>query len=147
MRGQDVDHVDQPARERSELLVTQPDATVEHAALGIGKLVREPARAVGRDTRRRGDTLGRPLRDEVAEPVDALDQIGDRSEIDQVVGEEHVHDREQERRVGAGRDGQPLARAVCCAGAARIDHDDLATARLYRVDLAHEIGARQQRTL
>ena len=75
--------------------------------------------------------------------VDAVDN-DDVTEIDESVGEEDVHHRQEERGVGAGRDRDPLVGAVGGAGAAGIDHDDLAAPLADPVDLAHDVGAREQ---
>jgi hypothetical protein len=80
---------------RSELLVAQADATVEHTALGFGELVREPPRPLRADARSGGDAFGCPVDDEALQRLDAVDQFGDGAEIDEVVREQRVHDREQ----------------------------------------------------
>jgi hypothetical protein len=141
--SQDVDDVDEPTRQRPELLVAQADAAVQHAALGLGELVREAARPFGGDARGSGDSRRAPLRDKVTQRVDSVDQLGDWSEVDQVVGEEHVDHREKQRRIRTRGDRQPLACPIGGAGATGIDHDDLAATFLNRVDLAHEVRACQ----
>ena len=56
--GQDVDHVDEPRRQRSELLIAQADPSVEHGPLRPGQLVSQRAGCGPRRCRR----WRRPLR-------------------------------------------------------------------------------------
>jgi hypothetical protein len=60
--------------------------------------------------------------------VQATDQTRGGAEIDQLLLEERVHDREQQRRVGAGTDEVMLARQPRRLRPSRIDHHHLAAA-------------------
>ena len=91
---------------------------------------------------RSGDHVGGHL----AHPVHAVEVRFDGAEVDQVLREQRVHDREQQRRVGAGCDRQPLVGAVGGAGAHRVDDDDLAPLA-NSVDVAHHVGRSEQRSL
>ena len=78
--------------------------------------------------------------------VEALDLLLECTERGQVLGEEDVAHREQERGVGARQDRYPLVGVVGGAGAARVDDDDLAATRPDAVELAEHVRAREQRT-
>ncbi len=101
---------------------------------------------VGSDAGDRGDALRRPLGGHLAHPVYAVEVRFDVAELDQVLGEQRVHDGEQQRRVGAGRDGQPLVGANGGGGADRVDDNHLAPLTNC-VDDAHHVGRREQRAL
>ena len=84
--GEHVDDVDQPARERAELLVAQADAAVDDGALGRREVAGERADAVGVDAGDRRDPLRRPVGDERLDLVDAVEQVGDVAEPNESLG-------------------------------------------------------------
>jgi hypothetical protein len=96
---------------------------------------------------RRGDALRWELARDALHVFDPGDEIGDVAEVDEPVREEHVTDREEERGVGAGHDRDPLVGLVGGAGAAGVDDDDLASTGTNGVDLAEDVGTREQAAL
>ena len=76
--GEHVHDVDQPAGQRAELLVAEPDAAVDDRPLGVEQLVREGPDALGRDAGDALDPLGGPVGDERRELVDAVHQVAAR---------------------------------------------------------------------
>jgi hypothetical protein len=149
--GEDVDDVDEPAGQRPELLVAEPDPPVDDGPLGGGQLVGQPLDPLGRHVGDLGDPGGRPVGGQAAQRVDTVrgDQVGHRrrAQVDQPVGEQHVDHGEQQRGVGPRRDRQPLAGPLGGPGAAGIDHHDLAAPLLDGGDLAHHVRAGEQRAL
>ena len=69
------------------------------------------------------------------------------TEVDQPLVVEHGHDCEQQRGVGARDDRQPLVGPLGRAGAAGIDHDRAPAPLADAVDLADQVGVRQQRSV
>ena len=145
--GEDVHDVDQPGRERPELLVAGADAAVERRRRRGRVLAGDAPDGVGRDATRRLDALGGEVDRRGPHHVDAVDVGADGTEVDEVLGEEHVHHREEERGVGAGNDGDPLVGAVRGARPTRVDHHDLATAGADAVELAEDVRTREERPL
>ncbi len=117
----DVHHVDEPRRQRAELLVAQPDASVHRARRRGRELACEATDGVGGDTTEGLDRLGRELRAHLAHGVDALDLLLERAERREPLGEEHVAHREEERGVGARAGSAPTRRRGrrCRCGAGR----------------------------
>src|SRR5215208_374673 len=74
--GDRVQHVDEPARERPELLRAGPDPAVNACALRAGELARDPADVVGGDAARLGCPLSVEWRHELARELDAIDVLG-----------------------------------------------------------------------
>ena len=68
------------------------------------------------------------------------------AEVDEVLREQRVRDRQQQRRIGAGCDGQPLVGAGGGRGAHGVDDNDLAPLA-DSVDDAHHVGRGEQRSL
>ena len=127
--GQHVEHVDQPAGERAELLRAGADAGVHGGARRGGQLARhapdllgvDPAGArhpLGREARARSaGTSSSPLRCSASAPG-----------VDEVLLDERARHRGEQQRVGAGADEVVLVGLLGGAGAARVDHHDLAAA-------------------
>jgi hypothetical protein len=57
MPGENVDHVDEPAGQAAELLITQANSAVHDGALGARQLTRQGADTLGSDAGDRGDAL------------------------------------------------------------------------------------------
>ena len=121
--GEHVDHVDQPARERAELLRAGADAPVDRGALGAAASSRAMRRiVVGVDAAGRRDGLGRERRGQRARPRRAPSTCSaERARVDEALGEQHVDEREQQQRVGAGADEVVLVGLLGGARAARVD--------------------------
>ena len=77
-----------------------------------------------------------------ANVVDTVDVVGHSPEIrcDKALFEEHVHDGEQQRGVGARADGEVPIGQFGGAGAGRIDDGEPAAALAQRPQLAGEVG-------
>ena len=124
-RGVDDEH--QPGGQRAELLSACADAAVQHWGFGVREIVRELPDGRRVDTARVGDGFRREVgghRDHVVEPGDAALEMG--GSAHPVVLVECAQDREQEQRVGAGPDRNPLRRALRGERPARIDDGDCA---------------------
>src|SRR5207248_5091778 len=126
--GDDVEDVDQPARERAELLRARADAAVDRGALGGSELARHAPDLAGRDSGCLGDALGLEVRDELAHLVEPRNEWVSLQEGDKALGEDHVRKRRQQQRVGARADEVMLVRMLCGPAAARVDDYDLAAA-------------------
>ena len=70
--------------------------------------------------------------------------LGERARVDEALVEEHVDEREQQVRVGAGPDEVVLVGDLGRAAAARVDHDDAAAALPDRAQPAAHVGRGQQ---
>ena len=131
--GQHVEHVDEPARERAELLRRRAEAR-HRPPRARRPRARAPSRRIspGRGPHRRGATaFGR----EAASPAPRASSpspstcsvrrpgISSRPSSTRVAA-----DSEQQLRVGSGTDEVMLVGVLGGAGAARIDHHDLAAA-------------------
>ncbi len=126
MPGEDVDDVDEPAREAAELLIAQANSAIHDGAVGAGQFSSQGSNAACGDAGDRGDPLRRPVGGRITHPVDAVEIRFDVAEAHQVLGEQRVYHREQQCRIGARRDRQPLVGAGRGRGAHRVDHNDLA---------------------
>jgi hypothetical protein len=103
---QDVDDVDEPARERSELLGAGAEAPVANGPLGGCEVPREGADVLGGDSGGHGDGLRGEGLGEVADGVDAVGEAREPARRGESFGEEHVDEREQEVGIAAGLDGE-----------------------------------------
>ena len=140
--GQRVDHVDEPRRERAVLLRARADAAVEGRALAGSELVRELADGRRIDPAARRREIRREVRHRRAHLVDADHVLREAPELDQPVGEQGVHDREQEKYIPARPDRHVAIGELRGLGGPRIDHDQLPAARLHRLRLAAKVGHR-----
>ena len=143
--GQEVEDVDEPARERAEPLRRRPDPPVDGGRVGGGELVRHPADLAGFDPAGAGDGLGRERLGERGEGVGAGRVLGERAGSGEVVGDQRVRDREQQQRIASRGDEVVLGGLLRGPRAARIDDDDLAAALADRPDPAAHVGRREQR--
>ena len=95
--------------------------------------------AVGHDACRRADQLrvefrdgGRPLGRQVGDMggqlVEAVGPLRNIVGVVALLGDQHVDPRQQQRRVGAGLDGQPVVGLGGHAGETWVDHDHLGAA-------------------
>src|SRR5437660_11488358 len=98
--GEDVDDVDEPARERAELLRAGADTRVDGRAARAGELAREATDDLGVDPTARSDGLGSERASERLDLLDAGDVRRERPQPHQPLGEEGVHDAEEQARVG-----------------------------------------------
>ena len=88
-----------------------------------------------------GDGLRRELGGQGADLVDTVDVLGHSPEIRrQGLLEQHVHDREQQRGVGARARREVAIGEFGGAGAGRVDDDEPAAALAQRPQLAWEVG-------
>ena len=128
--GEHVQHVDEPARDRAELLLAGADAPVDGGALGAAARSRASPRMVAAvDAARRRDGLRREVARQSLDVVEADDVLREPSRPDESLREQDVDEGEQQERVGAGADEVMLVGLVRGARAARIDDDDAAAAR------------------
>ena len=101
----------------------------------------------GVDARLRGGRLGRERPRQLAHGVDPVGQLGEPAGLGQALLEQHVDEREQQVRVGAGPDRVVLVGGLGGAAAARVDDDELAAARLQRLQPAAHVGRGHQRAV
>ena len=139
-----VQDVDEPRRERAELLRAGADARVHGRGRRTRELTRDAARRVRVDTGVLRDALRRELGRGHAQLVETVDVVGHRAQIDEVVGEQHVGEREEEQGVRAGPDRDVLVRFVGGLGSARVDDDEPASARSERAEAPGQVGRGQQ---
>ena len=139
--GERVDHVDEPGRERAELLRAGADAAVDRGALGG----REVARDAPDRRRRRCRTPG--PRPPARSPARGRETSSSPStwpsalpELHQAFGDERVHEPEQEVRVGAGPDEEVLVGLLRGLRAARVHDDEPAAAGPDRAEPAGDVG-------
>ena len=83
---------------------------------------------------------GRELLRRGAHRIDAFGVLGQRAERDEVLAEEHVHEREQEQRVGGRSDREVLVGFLGGLGAARVDDDETPAARPQVAQPSREVG-------
>ena len=145
--GQVVEDVDEPAREGAEALRRRPDARVDGGALGGGELARDPADLVGVDPADRRDRLRGERSRQRLDLVAAVGELGEPAGRRQVLGDQHVGDREQQMRVGAGADEVVLGGLLGRPAAARVDDHDLAVALADRADPPAHVRRGQQRAV
>ena len=90
--------VDQPARQRAELLRAGADARVDGGALGAPASSRASRRMTSAAMPQRGATrLGREVaRQRVAPSSTPGDVLGEPAEAHELLGEQRVHDAEEE---------------------------------------------------
>ena len=138
--GEDVDDIDQPTRQRAELDGAGADAAVHRRGRRLSQLVGQAADAVGGDAGARRDGIRREVGCESRHVVDTDHVIGQPAEVDEPVGEQHVHDRGQQEHVGARPDRDVLVGHRGGLAPARVDHDEAAAARLERLEPAREVG-------
>ena len=100
----DVERLDEPARHRAELVVTDTDATVGHGARSAREIPDERADRGRFDPDGVGDALGWKARREGAELVSPARHLGDRLQVAEALGEDRVNHGKEERRVPAGAD-------------------------------------------
>ena len=100
--GECVEHVGRPARERAELGGVGAHATVRSGRVGGGELSSDAPGRVGVDAATVGDGFGRVVSDEPTDLVNAADVISQTPQVDKILVEQRVHEREQPPRVGAG---------------------------------------------
>ena len=115
--GQDVDDVDQPAAERAEFDCRRTDSAVHRRRRRRCEFAGERPDVVGRHAAVVTDGLRREPRRQGADVVDAVDMLGDAAEFrcDKALFEQHVHDGEQKRTVGARpRSDVPVGRFRRC---------------------------------
>jgi hypothetical protein len=92
--GQDVDDVDEPARQCAELLGAGAESPVADGVFGGGEIARKGADVLGGDARGRGDDLRGEGLGEIAHRVDAVGEIREPPQGDATLGEEHVDECE-----------------------------------------------------
>ena len=80
----------------------------------------------------------------LADLLQTVQVLGERPDVDQVLLEEHVGDRQQQQRVRAGADEVVLVGLLGGAGAARIDDHDLAPPLTDPAQPAAHVGRRHQ---
>ena len=139
--GQDVDDVDEPAAQRAEFDCGRTDPAVDGRRGGGGDLACQGADLVGGHAAVGGDVVRREPVGQRTNVVDTADVFGHSPEVDKAFFEEHVHDREQQRGVGA-RPGSnvPIGQfGRACAG--RVDDDEPAAALTQRPQLAGKSAA------
>ena len=144
--GENVDDVDEPAGQAAEFLVARTDPAVHHGALGAHEFAGQRSDALRVDAGDAGDPLRGPVRGHLPQTVEPVDVGGQLAEGDQILVEQRVGDGQQQRRVGARRDRQPLVGAGRGQGADRVDHNHLA-ALTNSVDDAHHVRCGEQRAL
>ena len=92
---------------------------------------------------RRG-RLGRAVARERLELIEAVAQLGQPARPRQPLVEDHVDEREQQVRVGAGADEVVLVGDLGGARAPRVDHHELAAALLDRAQAPAHVGRGEQ---
>ena len=107
--GEQVDEIAAPTRQRAELLHARAEAAVTRRRRRRGELARDAPDLRGGNAAVIGDRLRRELLSHPAHVVEPADEPLGGSEIDQVFGEQCVHQREQKRRIGGGTDEVVLA--------------------------------------
>jgi hypothetical protein len=141
-----VDHVDEPARERAELLGAEADAPVPGPP-GGDELRDEPAGDMGVDAGGRRDRLRRVVPADLLDLLDAVGEVGQAAQLHQTLGEEHIADREQEVGVCPGLDEDVFRGDLRGLGAARVDDHHLAALVLNGLQALLRVGGRHQAAL
>src|SRR5262249_53189650 len=102
--GEDVQHVDEPARAPARFLRARANTGGHSRSLGGGELAGEAPDDARLDPATAGRRLGRERLGELADAVDARDVLREVAEAHETIGEERVHEREEEMGVRAGTD-------------------------------------------
>jgi hypothetical protein len=145
--GADVQHVDEPRRERPELLCARSDTCVHRRGRGGSELVCDASDRRRVDTARTRDRFRRELGCHRAHVVESGDVLRDGAQIDEIVGEQHVHEREQKEGVGSRRDREVFVGFFRGLGSPRIDDDDRAAPFANCPQPARNIRRRHQRAV
>ena len=128
--GDDVEHVDEPARERPELLGRGAHAAVGHGGGRRGEGAGEGADVGGGEARGRRHRFGWQGVDQASH---VLEPVGEaprrRPGAHAALGEEHLEQGQQQQRVGARADGQVLVGQGRGLGAPRVHHHEAPAAR------------------
>lgn len=142
--GEDVEHVDEPARQRAVRDGAAADAAVYGGRRGGGEFAGEGACRPGVHVAGGGYGLGGEVPYGFAEFVESLEMRGQLPGVHEVFLEEHVGHRREEQRVGAGPDGDVAVGEFGGAGAAGVDDGEGAAAHPERLELAGEVGGGAQ---
>jgi hypothetical protein len=105
----------------------------------------QPQHLLGHDAAGARDTLGRPLARALGERFVTHGVAVDVIPIDERLVDQHVHDPEGERRVGAGQQRDVLVALFRRRAAIRIDRDELRTAPLRFLRAGPEMQVRSDR--
>jgi len=124
--AEDVDHLDQPARQRAELLSAGADAAVHRASRRRGELAGDAADGRCVDAARRRDAFRREVGEQRAHLVHPADVRREAAEVDQVLVEQRVRHGGEQEGVAAGTDEEMLVGVLGRLGAARVDDHHLA---------------------
>ena len=138
--GEHIEHIHQPARQRAEFLGAGADARV-HRCLGRGgQGAGQVPDGVGADAAARRHRLRREGGHRLPDLGHAGHPVGHRTEAHQLLGKQGVHQGGQQKHIGAGADEMVGVGHGGGFGAARVDHDQPAAARLHGTRLALEVG-------
>ena len=140
--GEDVEHVDEPARDRPELLLAGSHAPVHGGSRRGGEVPRQAAddRRVDATCRRHG--LRREVARQSLDVVDADEVLRQSSQPDESLRAQDVDEGEQQERIGAGR-MMMLVGLGRGARAAGID-DDAPAARADATQARLHVGRRHE---
>ena len=139
-----VHHVDEPRRERAELLGAGADPPVHRGPLGGREVARDAPDRLGVDAADGRDDLGREVARQPRDLVEPVDVPVGVAELHEPFGDERVHEPEQEVRVGARADEEVLVRLLRGLRAARVDDDEPAAARADRAQPSGDVGHRHE---
>ena len=144
----DVEDVDEPARERAELLRAGADPPVDGGALGAPR-ARAPCGAISSAAMPVAAATASGVKGSAqrAHLVDPADELLEATERHQALVEDHVDQRREQQRVGAGPDEVVLVGVLGGARAARVDDDDLAAALADRAQATARVRRRHQRAV
>ena len=142
--GEDVEHVDEPARRRPEALRRGADPPVDRGA-GRAASSRAMRRISGAAIPHAAATSSGASSPASARTVSSPATCSrERARVRQALGEEGVHEREQQQRVGAGADEVVLVGLARGPRAPRVDDDHLAAARADGAQAPAHVGRREQ---
>ncbi|MCY1359028.1 hypothetical protein D9M69_455820 [compost metagenome] len=130
--GDQVDQLHQPLAERAERLGRHAHAAVAHRALGGGEIARQLTDLFGRHAAAQAHGLGVERRDGGPHRLDPTGR--QRRRTGQAFGKQGVQHAEQQRGVLSRTDEQVLVGNRRRLAAPRIDHHQLAAARLERLE-------------
>ncbi len=116
---------------------------VRMASTSTSQLVRVPNSTVVEPIRRR-HRLGREVRRQPLDLVDAGKVPGPLPHVDEALLEEHPHHREEQQGVGAGPDREMLVGQLRGTGAPGVDDGEPPAAAAQRPDPAREVGCGAQ---
>ena len=139
--GEDIHHVDEPGRQRPELLITSADSPV-HRGGGRGRdLARQAANSCRPEsgTWRPRPRAGSP-RTSALRPQPHSSRLRGARVSTSPFGKQHLHDRHQQRCVGPRLDRNPLVRMIHRTRAPRIYDHHLAAACAYGIHAAQDVG-------